>query len=375
MDVCVIGGGHIGTTLACYVKHETGAAVRLMTRRPERFAKVLTCNDWEGNTSFQVQLDAVSDDPAIAAAPADIIFIALPHFAIEQTFAQIAPHVKQGACICVLPGGGGCEFIFERYFGDRAFLAGFQRVPFTAKLQEYGHEANLKSWKPFSVVGTLQESRLKQACTLIQECGLKTREAANYLAVALTPTNPVLHTSRTYEIFGAHEAGYEFPERLKFYVGWTDAASRTLFAVDSELHSLLDAIPELDLTAIRPLGEHYEAPTVEDMTAKINSIATFQSVYAPMVESPNTPGTYVADLTSRMFTEDFPWGLAVIRGYCEIYGIDAPKMDEVLGWYAGYRGFEYYVDGQFAGKDLANTGIPQRFGISTREDILNLYAR
>lgn len=375
MNVCIIGGGHIGTTLACYVKHETGASVRMHTRKPQRFASVLTCNDWEGEKSFDVALDVISDDPSLTVAGADIIFVALPHLAIEQTFAQIAPHVKDGACICVLPGGGGCEFVFEKYFGSRAILAGFQRVPFTAKLQEYGREANLKSWKPFSVVGTLRAADLDRACALVEECGLKTRRAANYLAVALTPTNPVLHTSRTYELFGGHDADYEFPERMKFYVGWTDGASRTLFAVDGELHRLIDAIPELDLTAIRPLAEHYESPTVEAMTAKINSIKTFQSVYAPVVESPRTPGTYVADLTSRMFTEDFPWGLAVMRGYCGIFGIDAPKMDEVLGWYAGYRGFEYYVDGKFEGRDLASTGIPQRFGIATRDDVLRLYSR
>ena len=42
MKVSVIGGGHIGTTLACYIKHyDPSVRVFLYTKRPERFAEQL----------------------------------------------------------------------------------------------------------------------------------------------------------------------------------------------------------------------------------------------------------------------------------------------------------------------------------------------
>lgn len=375
MKVTVVGGGHIGTALVCYVKHiHPEYEVRLLTRRPERFASVLVCNDWEQGCSYEVEPDVISDDASLAAQDADIVFIALPHFAVENAFADIAPHVAKGAFVGVLPGSGGFEFFFEKYFRDRAKLFGFQRVPFTAKLERYGHEANLKSWKPYSVVGTLRMSDLDEACRRIEACGLKTRRADNFLAVSLTPSNPVLHTSRTYEIFGAYPRTHEFDEHQHFYVGWGDQASETLFAVDAELHQLFAAMPDLDMSSVIPLGEHYESPTVEAMTAKINSIATFQTVMAPMKPSLVTPGKFVADTDSRLFTEDFPWGLAIIRAYCEIFEVPAPTIDKVLGWYADYLGLEYYVDGAFCGKDLARTGIPQTHGITTKEQVLALYS-
>jgi hypothetical protein len=376
MKVCIVGGGHIGTTLACYIKHTDPAKeVCLFTRKPERFASVLKCNDIEGGFSYEVSPDCISNDPAVAAVGADIVFIALPHFAVEKAFADIAPYVAEGAYIGVLPGSGGFEFFFDHYFAARhGKLFGFQRVPFTAKLVEYGKECNLKSWKPNSVVGTLRAADLDGACAMVEECGLRTARAANFLAVSLTPSNPVLHTSRTHEIFGAFDKDHEFDEHLHFYVGWGDGASRTLFGVDGELHQLFDRIPELDMSAVIPLGQHYEAPTVEAMTAKINSIATFQTVMAPMKPSPITPGKFVANLESRLFTEDFPWGLAIIRAYCEIFGVETPTIDKVLGWYQQFVGVEYYVDGKFCGKDLANTGIPQNHGITTPEQVVALYA-
>ena len=61
------------------------------------------------------------------------------------------------------------------------------------------------------------------------------------------------------------------------------------------------------------------------MTEKINSIPTFQTVMAPMKPSPCTDGAFVA------------------------------------------------VGGKFAGKDLAQTGIPQNHGITTPAQVLALF--
>lgn len=373
MKVCIIGGGHIGTTLACYIKNEDPQKnVCLYTRRPHLFESKLKCNDIEGKKSYVVSLDSISNDPRVMN-DADVIFVALPHFAVEEAFKNISPYVKRGVYIGVIPGGGGCEFFFHKYFSEDATLFGFQRVPFTAKLEVYGKETNLKSWKKFSVVGTLKRERIQEACELIEQCGLKTKKADNYLEIALTPTNPVLHTARTFEIFGKYEKNYEFNERKLFYVGWTDMASETLFAMDQELHEMLDMITGLDTTAIRPLSEHYESPSIEALTKKINSIATFQTVYAPMKESSRNVGKYVADTGSRMFTEDFPWGLAIFRAYCELLNVKTPMMDKVLSWYANYMGVEWFVNGVFCGKDLKGTGIPKRYGIETKEQLLNVY--
>lgn len=373
MRICIIGSGHIGTTLACYFKHYNSRAhVSLYTRHPERFTGTIKCNDIEKKISYIEHIDCVSNDPYKVGKDADIVFIALPHFAVEKAFQDIAPYVSQKAFIGVLPGGGGCEFFFNKYFDRDKTLFGFQRVPFTAKLVDYGKETNLKSWKPYSVVGTQRSDRIDTTCEIIEKCGLKTKPANNYLSIALTPTNPILHTSRTYDIFRNYDRDHVFDDRFKYYVGWTDHASETMLTMDEELHTLLNNISEIDTSIILPLTEHYEAPTIKAMTEKINSIQTFQSVYAPLVQVDNGNG-FVADTTSRMFTEDFPWGLAIFRSYFEIIGIKAHMMDIVLSWYAKYMGYDWYIDGKFCGKDLKNTGILQNYGIETKKQLLMFY--
>lgn len=383
MNIAIIGGGHIGTAMACYFKHRNPQARVAMAVRDEgRFAKEILCHDVEQGLDYYATPDLITSDWAVALSGAQIVYITLPHFLIRDTFAKIANMVEPGALVGVIPGSGGCEFFFEEFFGRRARLFGFQRVPFTAKLAVYGHEVNLKSWKPYSVVGTLFSQDLDDAIAAVEACGLATSRAANFMAVSMTPSNPVLHTSRTFELFGATKPGEPLAGRRKFYVGWTDGASRTMLGMDAELHQMIDQIgDELDLSSIKPLGEHYEAPTVEAMTRKINSIPTFQTVFAPMVPAPGNEdaspeGAWVADTSSRMFTEDFPWGLAVIKGYCELFGVKTPVMDGVLSWYADYMGFEYFgPDGTWSGKDLDKTGTPQVHGVRTREDVIRLYGR
>ncbi len=368
-----MGGGHIGTTLLCYIKHTCPEhIVSLFTRHPERFRDSIICNDVEGGFSYSIRPDCVSGDPEKAAGNADIVYVALPHFAVKDAFKDFAPYVSDNAFVGVLPGGGGCEFFFNDFFDEKKTLFGFQRVPFIARVRRYGEETDLKSWKPFSVVGTLHRNRLDEACERIESCGLKTKKASNYLEIALTPTNPILHTSRMYEIFGGKRIDDAFDEKQKFYVGWSDKASKTLFAMDEELHCLLDAIQEIDTSAIKKLSEHYESPTISAMTEKINNIPSFQSIFSPMKEK---DGKYYADTESRMFTEDFPWGLLVFRSYFDFFNISAPMMDKVLTWFANYNGLEWYVDGRLTGKDLYKTGVIYNYGVKSKEELIKLYMR
>ncbi len=374
LRVCIVGGGHIGTTLACYIKHShPNYKVNLYTQHPDMFSNKIICNDIENKNSYSVTLDAISNSPDITVKGTEIIFVALPHFAIEQTFANIQNYVDDNAYVGILPGGGGCEFFFHKYFKKSVSLFGFQRVPFTAKLVEYGNQTNLKSWKPYNVVGTLYKDRLDECCSLIEECGLKTKKASNYLEIALTPTNPILHTSRMYELLRGYNRDHIFEEKKKFYVGWADFASKILFAMDAELHSLLESMDGIETSAIKPLSEHYESPTVSEMTHKINNIETFKTVYLPMLK---VERGYVVDTSSRMFTEDFPWGLVVIRSYFDYFEINSPTIDEVLKWCAGYLGCEWYNNlGEFNGQDLKLTGAIRKYGVSNKNELLDFYKR
>lgn len=374
MKICIIGGGHIGTTLSGYLSNlNKNNRIYLHTTKADRFNSdgSVVVHDIEHEQTYISYIDCITNDYQTAVEDAGLVFITVPHFLIDSVFSKIAPYIKKNAMIGVMPGSGGVEFIYKKYFGGDTILFGLQRVPFTAKLVEYGKETNLKSWKPSVQIASIPSTAIDMVCKCVADVtNFNCEQCANYLNVTLTPSNPVLHTSRVYDLFGGHKRDYVFDSNHKFYYEWTDHASEMMINVDNELHAFFDVLPEIDFSTVKRLTDHYESPDVVSMTRKIISIKTFQSVFAPLKQ---VEGGYTADTEARMFIEDFPYGLCIIKGFCEIMGIDTPHIDEELKWFADYMGLEYYVDGKFCGTDLKGTGIPQNYGICTKEDIIEFY--
>ena len=82
---------------------------------------------------------------------------------------------------------------------------------------------------------------------------------------------------------------------------------------------------------------------------------------------------FVPDFGSRYFVEDFPFGLAILKGFCLACGVDTPFMDTVLGWFDGLFGTDYYKDGSFSGEGILNIPIPQNYGLQSVSDIERFY--
>ena len=84
-------------------------------------------------------------------------------------------------------------------------------------------------------------------------------------------------------------------------------------------------------------------------------------------------GGYTVDLSSRYFTEDFPFGLCILRGFGEIAGVKTPHMDKILSWYESIAGVHYLKDSVLCGADCAQTAIPQRFSLVRADDLYAFY--
>lgn len=373
MNVCVIGGGNIGTTLSAELAYlNPEMSVRLLTSRPHLFSKSIEVIDVEQGTSFFGTLDVISDDPAKVVTNADVIFITTPSFLMEKTFQEIKAHVKPGAIVGVIPGSGGCEFYWRQHFDESYTLFGFERVPYITRLAVYGKSVYLKSRKPHVTLASFPMSRLDAVCNTVSDiCHVKCMKAANYLTITLTPSNPVLHTSRVYDLFHSASLDTRFPKNIEFYSEWTDHASEVMLGIDSELQKMCKVLTEIDMRGVVSLKTHYESPTVSDLTRKIRSIPSFKGIYAPLI--PTQSNEFRIDENSRFFTEDFPYGLCIIKGFCEICGISTPYIDKVLQWYQAFMGVEYYTKDGFIGTDLINTAVPQNFGIVSLEDVYSFY--
>lgn len=359
MKVTIYGGGNIGTQFAAHFA-ETGNEVTMFTSKPKKFAKHLTVVDHQGQVLHEGDLSLATADPQAAFADADVIFVTVPSFVMKQAAEKITPFVKAGAKIGIIPGNGGGEAAFQRALAKGAVVFGLQRVPSVARLVEYGKSVCATGYRKTLYAAALPKKHTAEVCELLaQGLQMYCEPLPDYLNLTLTPSNPILHTTRLMTIFKDYVPGKTVYLSLPlFYEEWSDETTELLFKCDDEVQGLCKSLADFDLADVKSLKVHYENDTVRGFTNKIRSIEGFKGLPTPAKQ---VPGGYIPDLDSRYFTADFNYGLFVIMQVAQLAGYQMPNCQRVFDWYQkikkpGYGEFSY-----------------REFGIANREEFESFY--
>lgn len=371
MKICVIGGGNIGTAVAADLAGKN--QVTVLTGHPEKWRKRLSSYDTEKQITVHTVLEKVTGNAEEALVNAEVVFLTVPSFLTETAIQRCLPYLDAGMIFCIMPGTGGVEFFCREMLEKGVILAGFDRVTRISRVSVYGSSVNVAKKKGvrMAAVPCRETKRIARLMSGLFEMDCEPLD--NYLTVTLTPSNPILHTSRLYDLFGNYRRGMTWDRNLYFYAEWTDSASELLLGCDEELQSVCRAFEtaaHMNLQGVKPLKQHYEVRTASEMTHKMQSIHSLKNILSPMVRQ---NGFYVPDFNSRYFLEDFPYGLCILRGFAELAGVPAGHMDKILQWYCGVSGKAYYDDDRFVGKDLAEAAIPQNYGITSFEALEEFY--
>lgn len=113
-----------------------------------------------------------------------------------------------------------------------------------------------------------------------------------------------------------------------FYEEWDDRAASLYIGMDCEFQDLLAALP-VKRGCIPTVLDYYESADASSLAAKLRSITAFKGIPSPMKQ---VPGGYVPDFSSRYFTEDFPYGLAIVHRLARQNGVRTPMIDSVYEW-------------------------------------------
>ncbi|HEY8804765.1 MAG TPA: NAD/NADP octopine/nopaline dehydrogenase family protein, partial [Clostridium sp.] len=268
-------------------------------------------------------------------------------------------------------GNGGGEFYCNELIENGCTLFGFQRVYGISRLKEYGKSVYDLGKKEELFIGAIPARNTSEVCKVLEYIfDMKCNPLENFLQVSLTPANPILHTARLYGIFHNYKEGVYWERMVQFYNEWTDECSTMLIATDEEVQNLCRKLGTIDLQRVGFVKEYFGAETPQQMTVKISSKPALKNIQSPLVK---TEKGYIPDFNSRYFLEDFPYGLCIIKSFCEMVELKTPFIDKILMWFENFGGVEYYVDGRFVGKDLKGLPLPQNFGINSVEDVFSYY--
>ena len=264
---------------------------------------------------------------------------------MKKAAENVTPFVKKQAFIGIIPGNGGGEAAFKAAIEKGAAVFGLQRVPSVARLVEYGKSVCATGYRKTLYAVALPKSYTEEACRILSD-GLQMNCEAlpDYLNLTLTPSNPILHTTRLMTLFKDYVPGETVYKSVSlFYEEWSDETTELLFKCDAEVQGLCKELKDFDLSEVKSLKVHYKNDTVKGFTNKIRSIEGFKGLKTPTVE---VDGGYIPDLDSRYFTADFNYGLYVIMQVADMVGYRMSNCQAVFDWYQkikkpGYGEFSY----------------------------------
>lgn len=82
---------------------------------------------------------------------------------------------------------------------------------------------------------------------------------------------------------------------------------------------------------------------------------------------------HVVNTDSRIFKEDIPFGLCILKDIAEMVQVSVPNITEAIEWHQEYMGRNFVVEGVLNEKVLKYTGAPRRFGFETIESLVEHY--
>ena len=330
MRITIVGGGNIGTQFAVHCaakKHD----VIIYTSQPELFNHHLYIINENNETTLEGRIKHATNIAEIAFKEIDLIVVTVPSMLMQNVANLIYDYTDSNPVICVIPGNGGSECAFKKCIERGNLFFGIERVPAIARLTKKGSTVQCIGYRNELHIASIPHKYVEKCSKIINNIfDIKCSLIPNYLNLTMTPSNPILHTTRLKVLFKTWSEGKVYSHLPLFYEEWNNESSELLFACDDEVQMICHALNKFDLRYVKSLKLHYESPTIESMTKKISSIKAFKGLPTPAIK---VDGGFIPDLHSRYFTSDFSYGLNIIKQIGDFAAVNIPNINNILEWY------------------------------------------
>jgi len=154
-------------------------------------------------------------------------------------------------------------------------------------------------------------------------------------------------------------------------------AAMWLQKLDNELQQIKTALesrfPGLDLQSVLPIKERI----IKQYGCDVKDTSTLKSVFRTNVgyggcvtPAQEVEGGFIPSVNSRLFWEDIPYGLCILKGVAEMMDMKTPSIDFMIEWHQQWMGKEYVKDGKLV-KETMNETAPAAYGITSIEQLVS----
>jgi len=382
--VCICGAGN-GAHVFAALMASKGIEVNIYTPRqhhldkwygvaPEDRLRVTALFPNDVKVSGRVRL--VTNDPAAAAEGADMAIICLPTEVHDEMITAVAPHLRPGTPVGTIQGGWWGKPRLPGMEDKAAFI--MCTLPWACRISTYGQEVQVFGAKDFVNVATSGCNTEGFCKALTAAIDLHVRPAANMLSVSAFRMANILHPAIFYGRLSQWD-GMPFEEELLFYEAVDDETEEVLLRLTDEGLAITQRIgelyPHLDLSAVVStygwLTDAYADQIGDKSSLKrvLQTNSAYKGLKFPMQPTADGKG-FMPLFQYRYLTSDAAIHLMVLKGIGELAGVATPMLDRILEWSQEKLGQEWVCDGKVAGRDLAQTRAPQKYGITTLEELI-----
>jgi hypothetical protein len=406
LTICILGGGNGAHTAAGYIGSKPDLTVNILTRRPAEWSSTIDVHtkgsSWEHKGVITGRIARASSNPADVVPQADILLVAAPANVHPLLLKRAAPWAKAGVQVGSLYCQGGFDWaVTEAFAGHEHKLSlvwGLQNIPWICNLfdkkKNYGKRVTIIGPKQSLWVAAFPVERAHDAAAVAQRLfDIPAFTLPNFLTLTLSPSNQIIHPARYYSIFRDWDGrkSYDLAElaarkSLTLYADMDEYGAEQMQALDTELqtikHALLQRFPTLDLGPVLPLG----ARVVKQYGADVGDASSLRQIFRTNrgYAGCATPLQRLADgrvkplVNCRLFWEDIPYGLVVLKSLAEMMSVPTPSIDFYISWHQQFMGKEF-VTGRVAdgvGACRLNealfpeTGAPQRYKMRSIEEVV-----
>ena len=323
MRVTVIGCGNAGLIHAAKLI-ERGVEVALLKTSNAANSEFfdIICHEEGYNVKdetqsgkrFFVKPSLITRDVEKAVRFGDILMVMTTTSQHEFVAQKIAPYVRDGQIITLIPGYMG-SLIFKKYIQKDITYCEWETTAYNGRIVDSMY-VRITFYNPRNAISVLPVSKTEDVLSLFSNCFANTKYyRKNILESAMHNPNMIVHPIGI--LFSASRIEYSHGEFWMYKEAFTESVIRVIKAFDKSKNELLNAFGCDSL-------DYFEAAKWRNATdLSVDAMTVFRS----FADSSNKGPSFI---NHRYLNEDVPMGLGLFISIGKIIGIDTSIQESIM---------------------------------------------
>lgn len=271
-------------------------------------------DETNGGHRFFVRPSFITRDVEQAVEFADVIMVMTTTLQHEKVARMIAPYVRDGQIIILVPGYMG-SLIFKKYITKDVTYSEWETTAYNGRIVDSMY-VRITFYNPRNAISALPTARVQQVVDLMSKGFVNTKYTRrNILESALHNPNMIVHPIGI--LFSASRIEYSKGEFWMYREAFTPSVVRAIQAFDVQKNKMLEAF------GCEPLDYFEAAKWRNEEDLSIPAMDVFRS----FAESSNKGPSFI---DHRYLNEDVPMGLGLYISIGKVLGHDTSIQESIM---------------------------------------------